>query len=418
MNDVGDVLLQPGDFNDMLGLVARRARDLLGADLALIVLAEVDDDASLVIRVADGLHAQDLIGSTLPSDHSVAGIAMRDRDPVLVVDGSTDPRVFRPAGWPENIGATLVVPLYVRAKAVGTMTVARVQGKPMFLTADIDFVKALAEKATFAVALAKSDELNERERLLRATATRSAAELERQQEMVDRMAAAGRARNEILGKVAHELRAPLTSVIGYTEVLAEQVQDPEQQRMLATVERNGRRLASLVDDLLTMSLVDAGILHLDLSRVVVGTVVEHVRDTVASSVAAAELQLTLDLGADVIVKADAEKLERAVLNLVTNAVKFTLPGGRVEVTTRLVGDEFAEVAVADTGSGIPFEEQEHLFTRFFRATQVQERQVPGIGLGLYIVKQIVELHDGVLDVVSTPAGTVFTMRLPVEGPAR
>ena len=108
-----------------LGLVTRRARSLLDADLAMLVLPAPDEDNTLVVRVADGLAARELLGSTLPADHSMAGLAMRDREPALIADGSKDPRLFRPPAWPHDIGATLIVPLHARGETLGSMTIAR-----------------------------------------------------------------------------------------------------------------------------------------------------------------------------------------------------------------------------------------------------------------------------------------------------
>ena len=124
---------------------------------------------------------------------------------------------------------------------------------------------------------------------------------------------------------------------------------------------------------------------------------------------------SIDLGDDLRLTGDREQLERALLNLVTNSVKFTAPRGRVAIAAAVYGDEIV-VSVRDTGSGIALEEQEHLFTRFFRATRSQEQEVPGTGLGLHIVKQIVELHGGTIEVFSTDQGSTFTMHLPIAGP--
>jgi signal transduction histidine kinase len=163
-----------------------------------------------------------------------------------------------------------------------------------------------------------------------------------------------------------------------------------------------------------MSRAEAGLFTLAVGPVDLGEVVEHVRETTAPAVAKAKLDLVVDLGTDRRLIGDQEQLERALLNLVSNSVKFTSPRGQIVIATRTMGDEIV-VSVRDTGSGVPLEEQDHLFTRFFRATRSQEQEVPGTGLGLYIVKQIVELHGGTVGVASAHQGSTFTMRLPIGG---
>jgi two-component system, OmpR family, phosphate regulon sensor histidine kinase PhoR len=189
----------------------------------------------------------------------------------------------------------------------------------------------------------------------------------------------------------------------------------EQSRMLAIIDRNARRLLTLIGDLLTMSRVDAGIFALQIGPVNLADVVERVREVTAPAVSAAGLELTIDLGGASDLLGDREQLERAILNLISNAVKFSSFGGIVEIVTRTDGDDVA-ISVRDTGSGIPADEQALLFTRFFRASRSLEQQVPGTGLGLYIVNQIIELHGGAVDVLSSPAGSTFTMRIPIAGP--
>ncbi|MCU1464519.1 MAG: multi-sensor signal transduction histidine kinase [Actinomycetia bacterium] len=227
------------------------------------------------------------------------------------------------------------------------------------------------------------------------------------------------AQSDFVSKISHELRSPLTGVLGYAELLidgAPGMQNKEQLRMLGVVERNSRQLLALIEDLLTMSRIDADEDDLKIGTVDLRDVIAHVQDTTAPAIAKAELDLIIDLGPDVRLEGDQEQLERAVLNLVSNAVKFTLPGGQIEVRTRTTGDDIA-ISVRDTGSGIPIAEQNKLFTRFFRGRQAKQRQVQGTGLGLYIVNHIVQSHRGVMQVTSSPKGSTFTMVLPIHGPS-
>jgi signal transduction histidine kinase len=313
---------------------------------------------------------------------------------------------------------TPVIFLTTIDRAEKEMTVGYAMGAVDFVVAPLVPAALRGKVSLFADLFAKTQELVERARRLRIAATRASQALAMQRDMLDRMEELGRTKSDFVSKISHELRSPLTSVIGYVELLIEGdpgVPTEAQSRMLAIIDRNSRRLLELIEDLLTMSRVEAGIFELRVGPVNLAEVVEHVRETTVPAVAKAQLELVVDLGPDLQLIGDREQLERALLNLVSNSVKFTSPGGRVAITTQSYGDEIA-LSVRDTGSGIPSEEQEHLFTRFFRATRSQEQEVPGTGLGLYIVKQIVELHGGTMDVFSTDQGSTFTMRLPIGGP--
>jgi signal transduction histidine kinase len=228
----------------------------------------------------------------------------------------------------------------------------------------------------------------------------------------------GRSQSDFVSKISHELRSPLTAVLGYVELLIDGgpgTQNTEQQRMLCIIERNSQQLLALIEDLLTMSRIDAGDDDLDIAAVDLRDLMGHIRETTAPALAKAELELVIDLEADVRLQGDRGQLERAVLNLVSNAVKFTPAGGRIEIFTRTQGDDIA-ISIRDTGPGIPTDEQHQLFTRFFRTRASKEQQVPGTGLGLYIVDHITRMHTGVMTVTSSPHGSTFTMVLPIRGP--
>jgi signal transduction histidine kinase len=303
-------------------------------------------------------------------------------------------------------------------RAEREMALGYAMGAVDFIVAPIVPAALRGKVSLFADLFEKTLELVEHARRLRLAATRAAEAAGLEREMLDRMEELARVKSDFVSTISHELRTPLTSVMGYVELLLDGgpgYPTPEQNRMLGIIDRNGRRLLTLIEDLLTMSRVDAGIFALQIGPVDLAEVIERVREMTAPTVAAAGLDFTIDLGGASELLGDRQQLERSLLNLVSNAVKFSSFGGIVEIATRTDGDDVA-ISVRDTGSGIPADEQVHLFTRFFRATGSLEQQVPGTGLGLYIVKQIVELHGGAMDVVSSPAGSTFTMRVPIAGP--
>lgn len=264
----------------------------------------------------------------------------------------------------------------------------------------------------------------ERQVALRDVSARQRAEaelvdsLEREREMVQRLRAASETRSNIVSGVSHELRTPLTNVLGYVEMLAEGDAGPlsvEQQRMLHVVERNTRRLLSLIEDLLTMSQIESGRLNLEAAVTAIDAVLDAAAQSVALAMTGRDLQLEVEPGpGDATVHGDPEQLERVFVNLLTNAVKFTPDGGRIRAWACRQQDEVV-VTVADTGLGIPFDEQPRLFERFFRSSIAHEKAIQGTGLGLAIAKGIVEHHGGRIALTSEPGrGTEVTVRLPFE----
>ncbi len=225
-----------------------------------------------------------------------------------------------------------------------------------------------------------------------------------------------RIKTDFISSTSHELRTPLTSVLGFSQLLATESVGPvnERQRaLLGRIEKNGKRLLDLVENLLTLATLESGTLDLHQATLDLRRVVTVALDTVEETLRGRDLTVDLDLGSvPVMAWGDQQQLERAVINLLSNAIKFTDDGGRVEV--RLSQDDTgASLRVTDTGMGIPLDEQALLFTRFFRASSAAAAAVPGTGLGLSIVHAIVEAHEGRIEVVSAPGeGTTFVVRLP------
>jgi len=235
-------------------------------------------------------------------------------------------------------------------------------------------------------------------------------------DVTDLMTAA-RLKDEFVATVSHELRTPLTSIVGYVDVLLEDIAEipPEAQPFLLTVQRNARRLHRLVDDLLSDAL-KLGKAELHVGLISVPGVVRTCAVEAEKSAMANGLTFSYDASAMPLeVSGDAERLAQVVDNIFNNAVKFTPRGGHVSCTVGRDGDH-ALVRIADTGRGIPPEELEDVFVKFFRSPGVQSDAIPGTGIGLAISKAIVEAHGGTIDLSSTMgAGTTFEIRLPLAG---
>jgi PAS domain S-box-containing protein len=241
--------------------------------------------------------------------------------------------------------------------------------------------------------------------------------LDAERRAVDRLREVDQVKDTFVSAVSHELRTPITSIVGYLEMLQDGSfgeLNAEQDDAIGRVNTNSRRLLSLIDELLTLSRVqDEGLGLDDREDIDLAAVVQTAYDVVAPSWSARDLAVHLLLPEGAVpFTGDEEMLERMVVNLLGNAVKFTPEGGRVSVELHHNGAG-AVIEVADTGIGIPLEEQELLFTRFFRSSTAQAQAIPGSGLGLSIAHAIVEMHGGDVGVTSQPGiGTTFRVRLP------
>jgi len=231
----------------------------------------------------------------------------------------------------------------------------------------------------------------------------------------ERLRELDRMKDEFIALVSHELRTPLTSIRGYLELLLEDAATFEQAHTdwLSVIDRNSERLLCLVEDLLLKAQVNAGKVALTIKEIDVAAIVEHSVQTGAPVAAARGITLVASGGAVPPVSADPVRLGQVIDNLISNALKFTPAGGRVEARASERNGR-ARIEIADTGKGIAAAEQERLFERFYRTAQAQTDAVPGVGLGLSIAKAIIEAHGGTISCESVEgAGTTFAIELPL-----
>ena len=228
---------------------------------------------------------------------------------------------------------------------------------------------------------------------------------------------ANRLKDDFLATVAHELRTPLNAVLGWARlVMSKRLAPDREAHAMETIERNAKTLARLIDDLLDVSRIIAGTLRLtpqpvDLVAVTQASV-EAVKPLADDK--HIDLQFSPEPGPPVLVSGDGDRLQQVFRNLLTNAVKFTPDSGRIDVSINRAGSTI-EVTVADTGQGISPEFLPHLFERFSQGTGAPSRRHDGLGLGLAIVRQLVELHGGTVHAASRGIGTgsTLTVRLPI-----
>jgi signal transduction histidine kinase len=294
--------------------------------------------------------------------------------------------------------ALLGVPLLHEDRLVGALTVNR-KSPGRFAPETIALLTTFASQSALAIQNA---------RLFREIAEKS-RELE----------AASKHKSEFLANMSHELRTPLNAILGFSEVLQEGMfgeVNEKQSEYLHDILESGRHLLSLINDILDLSKIEAGRMELDVADFDLPNAIENslilVRERASRRGIALGHAVDASLGT---VRADERKLKQVLLNLLSNALKFTPEGGRVDVRAEGRGD-VAEISVTDTGVGIAPEDLETIFEEF-RQVGAVEKKVEGTGLGLALARRFIELHGGTMWVKSeVGSGSVFAFTLPIAGP--
>ncbi len=298
-------------------------------------------------------------------------------------------RELAPRSW-------LMAPLTVQGRTFGAISVVATGTSRRYDGFDLALLEEIARRTSVAIDNARLFDMAQKERA--------------------RAEEANRAKDLFLSTLSHELRTPLTAILGWTRMLRTgTLSDEKRSKGLETIDRNARAQVALIEDILDLSRIVTGKLRLELAPIELIGVVEAAVDTVRPAVDARNIRLTLALDPDAgAVIGDPNRLQQVVWNLLTNAVKFTERGGRVSVWLRREASH-VEIAVTDTGQGIPPKLLPHVFERFRQGDASTTRSHGGLGLGLAIVKHLVELHGGTIDAASPGAGqgATFTVRIPV-----
>jgi len=242
----------------------------------------------------------------------------------------------------------------------------------------------------------------------------------RQREHLERIERLDRQKSDFLATVSHELRTPLTSISGYLELLQDEDAGeltPMQHGMLEVIDRNTFRLRNLIENLMMLNRIEGGVTTVNFAEVSIPALIARVGEELILLAQSSAVELEIDAGPPgAVVLGDSAALDRAMVNILSNAIKFSHPGGVVNIRGTLdVGAGRVLVTCQDHGVGIPARDQADLFTRFFRASNATEQAIPGTGLGLSIARQIIEEnHHGELRLVSVEnQGTTLIMDLPL-----
>ncbi|MHB1129994.1 MAG: sensor histidine kinase [Ilumatobacteraceae bacterium] len=299
--------------------------------------------------------------------------------------------------------ATIVAPIGLGDRIIGMIYVVTVHGSRQWTDSEIDAVQRVAAFLGRVVV----------EETYRT----------QQSQYVERLEQLERQRTNFVATVSHELRTPLTSIAGYLELLKDGYTGEltaEQQRMLKVMDRNTNRLSRLIEELLTPNSSERVKLNIGVAGVPLGEMITSIGEQMSSFAQSHDVKLVIDTGPRAaIIRGDEEQLRNAFINIVSNAIKFSRPGGAVKITCTLdENTQLVRFTCQDSGIGIPLADQQRLFTRFFRASNTTDQAIPGIGLGLTFVKQIVEDHGGEVHVTSFEGkGTTVIVDLPWYTPA-
>jgi signal transduction histidine kinase len=362
----------------------------------------VGEDGLVHLASYHGPHREELAGIyPFPVDESSAtGVAILHRRVVHYPDIDHDPAVpprARAAWKAMGTKAIIGAPMMWEGKGVGAIFVLRDHAGP-FSDKDISLLKTFADQAVIAIQNA---------RLFREIENKS-----RQLEI------ANKHKSEFLANMSHELRTPLNAIIGFSEVLQEKLfgdVNEKQEDYLNDIHSSGKHLLGLINDILDLSKVEAGRMELDLAKFDVASALSNAMTLVRERAQRhnVALKMTVDpaLGE---VTADERKVKQILVNLLTNAVKFTPDGGSIDVTARREQDAVV-VAVRDTGIGIAPEDHAAVFEEFRQVGRDYTKKQEGTGLGLTLTKKFVELHGGRIWVESEPGkGSTFTFTIPIK----
>jgi PAS domain S-box-containing protein len=417
VNRVGQMVAAELDLHKLVQTVTDAATEISGAHFGSFFYNVLDDKgASYTLYTLSGVPREAFAHFPMPRATDLFGPTFRGEGTIRIDDVRLDPRYGKNSpyyGMPEGhlpVTSYLAVPVISRSgEVVGGLFFGHPEAG-VFTERAAHIIEGLAAQAAVAVDNASLYDAAQR---ARAEAEQVATEKQR---LYVEAQESNRLKDEFLATVSHELRTPLTAILGWAHLLRTgQADDGKMAKALETIERNARAQAQLIDDLLDVSRIITGKIRIDVRPVDPNSFIEAAVEAVrpAAEAKGVRLQRIMDTGI-VTVSGDPVRLQQVVWNLLSNAIKFTPKGGRVQVRLERVNSHI-EIAVSDTGPGIEPEFLPYVFDRFRQADGRTTRQHGGLGLGLSIVRHLVELHGGTVRAESPGEGqgATFTVLLPV-----
>ena len=367
------------DLPALLNHIVKAASDLCQAEAASILLYD-EGNQELYFEAASNLESPEMKGLVVPVDSSIAGWILTEQRSVIINDVRNDPRHFNQIGIATDIQtiSLLGVPLITKDKVVGVLeAINKLFGE--FTREDQELLLALGAHAAIAI---------ENARLFQ--------------------------QSDLISEFVHEIRTPLTSINAAAHLLARSDLSHDQRTTIfQTMEREMHRLSEMTTTFLDLARMESGRAQLVMELVIISQLLEECTEIIQGEVQEKNQIFTLDINNGIPpLEADREKLKQVILNLFNNAVKYTPPGGKIDVNVS--ANDYEEIIkIADTGIGIPTDSLPFIFDKFYRVTNA-DLESKGTGLGLAISQRIIEAHQGRIEVESKLGnGSTFTVFLPL-----
>jgi signal transduction histidine kinase/CHASE3 domain sensor protein/ActR/RegA family two-component response regulator len=377
------------DLDEVIHRGLRQLAAILDADEAICTVTA--EDGRRVAGSYRGLFEPgELISGSPDGDRAVA-----EGTTLLLSAQQSPPGLLRDRLLASGYDSVIVLPMYSGGDAIGTVAGIRKTGRTPFVDDDAVHAEVLVPFIGAAIKVAT---------------------------LIAELRTANQVKSLFLANMSHELRTPLNAILGFSQVLAAGDfggLNDRQQRYVAHIENSGRRLLDLINDILDLAKVEAGLMEVHVESVELAPVLLESRSEIERQASAKGVRLVYDLQPGLWVRAEARRLQQVILNLLSNAVKFTPEGGLITVSSAASAQDRVEVVVQDSGIGIPAEDLDRIFDEFAQVESEDARAQKGTGLGLSLSRRLTELMDGTLTVESEPGeGSSFTVSLPAEPATR
>jgi PAS domain S-box-containing protein len=394
LQTITDEAFAQQSLNDVLFKIVQGVRSVLNTATAVLLMA--DDRGDLIVRAIDGIEREAVLGIRVPAGTGFAGMVASERKPISV-KGQLPASPLNIVLQERGIRALSGIPLVIENHVLGVIHVGMREMRSLS-DDDIRFLRLVGDRASLLIERARS---YESEKIARAYAEQ-----------------ANRLKDQFLATVSHELRTPLNAILGWARLLQSgRIDQATAVHALEVIERNAKAQAQLIDDLLDVSRIISGKLRLNLSPVETAPLVEAALDAVRPAADAKGIRLRTNISVPVgPIPGDPDRIQQIVWNLLSNAIKFTPNEGEVFVSVDRSHSN-VEITVRDTGLGIRPEFLPFVFDRFRQADSSVTRTHSGLGLGLAIVRHLVELHGGTVHAESEGEnqGATFKVCFPVLG---
>ncbi len=389
------------DLDGVLATLIENTTRLAKSDSGFVYIRDGDVFRLAASHGATAEHVAHMQANPIPpGPGTLTGRTVLERQVVQIEDAASDPKYMRTEDQ-KRIGfrTMLGVPMFREGEPIGVVVLWRNQVRP-FGASETRLASSFADQAVIAI---------ENVRLFREIQAKS-----RQLEV------ANQHKSEFLANMSHELRTPLNAIIGFSEVMLSGMAGAlpgKQKEFIGDIRDSGKHLLALINDILDLSKIEAGRMELDVARFDLRNAMDNAMTLVRGRAERHGILLEADIAPEVdAYDGDERKFKQIVLNLLTNAVKFTPEGGTVTLAADRVNGSYV-FSVKDTGIGIAPEDHDRIFEEFRQVGSDYERKAEGTGLGLTLTRRLVELHGGLIRVESAPGkGSVFTFNLPIAAP--